>query len=111
MEYVFAKNLNKFVPHGSFSQDETGKIFFKRVVDWSSVRWSDHAFCINTDIFLKSWWKKTKYIKIILNTETQGMHIYKIDKKEALKIGKQVENEYGEINLRIPIEFFSLKIK
>jgi hypothetical protein len=110
MEYVYSAILHKKVPHGEFSQDHDGNIFFKRVLTWKYARFSDHTFCINKDILKRKWWEKTKYIKFILSTQTEGVKVYTIIKDNALIIGEIKKNEYGEENLRIPISACQVKL-
>lgn len=100
-------------PHADFSEDSQGRIFIRRNITWQDARHSDNSFTLNLS-FLKNkrwakFWKQASYIKFIVSTVMDGLHVYTIPKANALLGGEMKTNEYGEENLRIPVGLFTLK--
>lgn len=74
---------------------------FKRNIDGRYVRWSDQSFTINTDAV-----RQIKNIcdKIIfVYQKSTEIKTYSIEASRAFQF-RSIINEYGESNIRIPIE-------
>ena len=76
---------------------------FTRNLDGRYVRWSDRAFCLNSSVIPKLREKECHTIQFIYVGKT-GKFIYRIPFEHALEVGITKTNEYGEDNLRIPID-------
>ena len=75
---------------------------FIRFIDGDYVRWSDHSFCLNTSAIGQLMAQEVYTLQFRYRMAKQ-LKIYEIGLSEATRI-PPVKNEYGEENIRIPIE-------
>lgn len=75
---------------------------FVRYIDSKYVRWSDASFCLNTSVIDRLLDYSVAVIQF-RHRITEKLKIYEIDLARALKYEIK-KNEYGEENIRIPIE-------
>ena len=88
--------------HGRIVASPKGEVFFERRIDGRAVRWSDHAFCLNTSAIPKLKLKGvSKIVFFYRKADTTEGH--RITLADALKI-ESTTNEHGESNIRIPLD-------
>jgi hypothetical protein len=76
---------------------------FTRRINSSAIRFSDKSFCINKTVVPTLKNRKCKTLEFVWVFKHKKM-VYRIDFDFALDNFKMVTNEYGEVNLRIPID-------
>lgn len=76
---------------------------FRRIVPHHHVRFSDRSFCLNTSV-IKNLLNRSCNILEFLWIKKEVKELYRMGFQEALGKYKPTRNEYGEENLRIPIE-------
>lgn len=93
----------KRVHHGDFDRGE-----FKRIIPHHHVRFSDMSFCLNTSV-IPELARRNCHTLIFVWLKKEFKEVYVLGFPEAVAKYKPIRNEYGEENLRIPIEDCYLK--
>ena len=93
--YVNTPNGRKY--HG-YIEDHV----FTRNIEPSAIRNSDRSFCINVDACQYFDIHDVVLVKFALR-DGESLFVYQIS-IDALKKIKPVRNEYGELNIRVPIK-------
>ena len=96
---ILAKLPNgKTVFHGELERG-----VFRRIVPRHHVRFSEHSFCLNASVIPELMRRNCRELEFLFVKKTVK-ELYTIGFDEALKAYRPSRNEYGEENLRIPIQ-------
>lgn len=82
--------------HGKINEDND----FVRSIPGKYVRWSDKSFCINKDALNQIW--RTRNC-VFIYKKAYEVEVRSIP-TEKVKTLPTTTNEYGEVNIRIPID-------
>ena len=89
---------------------ELDRGIFRRIVPRHHVRFSEHSFCLNTSVIAELLRRNCRELEFLFVKKTVK-ELYSIGFEEAINAYRPSRNEYGEENLRIPIQDCYLLIR